>query len=341
VSERLRLARAERGLSQRQLADAAAVSRSLVGAIEQGRHVPAVDAALRLAAAVGVAVEELFGAPERPAATPVAAPAPADGARVRAGRVGERVVVAPVGRDGAAWAAADGVLAGGRLELFAEGRADGCVIAGCDPALGVADALAAGRGGPRVIGVAASTGEALDALAGGRCHGVLVHGRAGRLPAPPVPVARWHFAGWEVGLAYDPALGHPSLEALLHGPWPLVRRAATAAGDQALVRAARRQGLRAPARAVVAGGHLDAAQRAAWTGGAAVTYAPAAAAHGLRFAALEAHVVELWVAERWRAHPGVAGLLDVMTSRAFRDRVGGLDGYDLERTGAPCAVDPG
>jgi len=64
-----------------------------------------------------------------------------------------------------------------------------------------------------------------------------------------------------------------------------------------------------------------------------VTYEPAAAAFSLRFAPLETHVVELWVAEAWRAHPGIAGLLERLGSRAFRERVPTEDGYDLEGCG--------
>jgi DNA-binding XRE family transcriptional regulator len=341
-STALKDARERRGLSQQELAAAAGVSRSQVSAIEHGRHVPAVDAALRLAAAVGQSVEALFAAPERQGAVAVAVdgrPLP-DGTRVRAARVGDRVVVAPAGPGPDGWAAAEGVIRHGRLELLAEGDADGCLVLGCDPALAVAGALgAAARRGPgRLIGVAASTGEALRALTDGRCHAALVHGPAGRLPTPPVPVARWHFARWEVGLGFAAGLGEPSLEALLAGRRPLVRRAASAASDQALVRAARRAGLRAPARDTVAAGHLEAAQRAAWTGGAAVTYRPAAAAHRLGFTPLETHVVELWVAETWRAHPGVTALLEALASPAFRDRVAGQDGYDLTRTGDRCAA---
>jgi hypothetical protein len=73
---------------------------------------------------------------------------------------------------------------------------------------------------------------------------------------------------------------------------------------------------------------LDAARIAATLGGAGVCTEAAAHAFGLHFLTLEDHVVELWVAERWREHP---------SERAHRvARDGGvhravphLGGYDL------------
>jgi hypothetical protein len=256
----------------------------------------------------------------------------AGGTRVRAGRVGERLVVCAAPALGG-WAPADGVLAAGGLRRFPEGSLDGAVVAGCDPALAILDGLAAARGGERLVGVAATTGQALRALAAGRCHGALVHGHPERLPDPPAGVARWHVARWRVGIGFHARLRRPSLEALLGGGVELVRRDPSAASDQAAVRAAHELGLADPPAGPLAAGHVEAASRAAWSRAAGVTYEPAAAAFSLGFAPLETHVVELWVAEPWRSHPGIAGLLERLGSRAFRERVPTEDGYDLEGCG--------
>ncbi|MEZ0294170.1 MAG: helix-turn-helix transcriptional regulator, partial [Solirubrobacteraceae bacterium] len=61
IAQRVRAARVAAGLTQEELARRAAVSRALVGAVERGRHMPAADAAIRLAAALGSSVERLFG----------------------------------------------------------------------------------------------------------------------------------------------------------------------------------------------------------------------------------------------------------------------------------------
>jgi transcriptional regulator with XRE-family HTH domain len=332
TESRVRAARERAGFTQAELARRAGVSRALVAAVEAGRHAPAVDAALRLAGTLGSSAEALFGPDEQAECpAPVLGRRLAKGTRVRAGRVGERLVVAaapPLG-----WVPVDGVLAaGGELRRFAAGSLEGAVVAGCDPALAILDGLA-GRGAERLVGVAATTGEALRALAAGRCHGALVHGHPGSLPAPSGRVARWHVARWRVGIGFHPSLRHPSLEALLAGEVELVRRAPSAASDQAAVRAARGLGLADLPAGPRAAGHVEAACRADWSRAAAVTYEPAAAAFSLGFAPLETHVVELWVAERWRAHPGITALLERLSSRAFRERVPTEDGYDLEGCG--------
>lgn len=335
MSSRLRDARQAAGLSQRELALRACVTRALVGSIEQDRHVPAVDAALRLAGALGTTAEALFGTQAEIRPETVTGGHAPEGAVVRAATVGDQVVVAPLPaeEDAGAWAAADGTVEAGSLMLFPEGSAEGALVLGCDPALRVADALSGGR----VVGVSATTGQALEALAAGRCHAALVHGREKRLPEPATPVTRWHVARWRVGIAYHPELGRTSLESLLDGSLPVVRRQRSAASDQALVRAARRLGV-APPSGPLAAGHIEGARRAAWMQGAAITYEPAAELFGLGFEPLETHVVELWAREEWSAHPGLTELLEVIGSRAFRDRVGAHGGYDLTETGSRRAA---
>ena len=54
VVSRIETLRHERGLSQRNLAQAAGITRQAVGAIESGRMQPSVGIALRLARALGI-----------------------------------------------------------------------------------------------------------------------------------------------------------------------------------------------------------------------------------------------------------------------------------------------
>lgn len=56
----MRVARAERNLSQTELADAVGVSRQTISSIETGQYVPSALLAFRLAAAIGVPVDQLF-----------------------------------------------------------------------------------------------------------------------------------------------------------------------------------------------------------------------------------------------------------------------------------------
>ena len=60
LSNRLRIARAERDLSQEQLARAAGVSRQTISSIENGQYGPSALLAFRLALALGVSVDGLF-----------------------------------------------------------------------------------------------------------------------------------------------------------------------------------------------------------------------------------------------------------------------------------------
>lgn len=57
---RLRVARAERGLSQTDLARAAGVSRQTISSIETGEYCPSALLAFRLARALGEPVDGLF-----------------------------------------------------------------------------------------------------------------------------------------------------------------------------------------------------------------------------------------------------------------------------------------
>jgi DNA-binding XRE family transcriptional regulator len=323
---RLRDLRDRAGLSQAELAEQAEVSRATVGAVEQGRHVPAADAAVRIARVLGTTVEALF-APPAPATLPAAAVlggALPDGAPVRAGSVGGRVVADPLGPD--EWAAPDAIAErGGRLRLAARAVPAGLVVTGCDPALGIAAGL---LGPERLVAIPATSGQARAALDAGRCHGALVHGP--RL-SPPAGVVRLRFARWRAGVAYDRSLGAPSLEALI-ADVPLVGRPRTAASQQAVDRAARRLGVPRPS-GEVAETHVDAARRAHWQHCAAVTIEPVAARFGLGFTDLEEHTVELWVAEHWAAHPGLAALADLLRSSAFRDRLAPMPGYDVSQSG--------
>jgi DNA-binding XRE family transcriptional regulator len=329
----IREARERLGLTQAELAARAGVSRQLVVACESGRHAPSVDAAVRLARCLGATVEDLF-APGVEAPLPIVGEL-RDGDLVVAGRVGDRLVAHALDARSAAdggWSVADGQLDGG-LRLFPGGHGDGFVAVGCDPALGVAATMLAGRGAMRLVAVPASTGRAVDALAAGRCHAVLVHGPATRLPADPCPVRRWHLARWRVGVALAGAPPAPALEAVLDGRVALVQREPSASSQQGLERAAARAGAPLPSALAVASGHLDAARTALAIGGAGVTFEPAAVAFGLPFIPLEEHVVELWVAASGLEHPALRALGELVSSAAFQRRLGAIGGYDLTDCG--------
>jgi DNA-binding XRE family transcriptional regulator len=328
--EHVRRAREREGLTQAGLAARAGVTRQLVGAVEAGRHVPGVEAALALAGALGRTVEDLFApaAPARPALDAPLAP----GQRVLVGRVGERAVCVPLPATGhEAWPVPDAVLgADDAPDLLPGAAAAGAVVLGCDPALGLAGALLPRSGPARLVAGVASSRAALAALAAGTCHAALVHGPADALPRPPLAVRRLHLCRWAVGLCSGGESVGP--EELAERALPVVQREAGAASQGALLRALAGVGASAPP-GPVADGHLDVARRVAATGGHGVTMEPAARALGLGFRPLEDHDVQLWVAAAHEDHPGIQVLAALLADPAFRRRLALLDGYDLDGCG--------
>ncbi|MHB8893289.1 MAG: helix-turn-helix transcriptional regulator [Candidatus Limnocylindrales bacterium] len=60
LANRIRVARAERDLSQDELARSAGVSRQTISSIETGQYCPSTLLAFRLAQVLGVRVDEIF-----------------------------------------------------------------------------------------------------------------------------------------------------------------------------------------------------------------------------------------------------------------------------------------
>jgi putative transcriptional regulator len=64
LHNRLKVLRAERDLTQAQLAELVEVSRKTINTVERGVFVPSTELALRLAQTLGVTVEEVFQLPD-------------------------------------------------------------------------------------------------------------------------------------------------------------------------------------------------------------------------------------------------------------------------------------
>jgi DNA-binding XRE family transcriptional regulator/molybdate-binding protein len=334
---RIRAHREARGWSQADLAERAGVTRQLVGAVEAGRHAPNVQAALGLARALGASVEDLFADEVEPPVVPVLDDALSVGTPVVAARVGERLIVAPLTHGMAStesWGLADAMVGADGLDWLPTGAPNGLVIAGCDPVLGLLSALVERTSATRIVTTHASTGRSLTALADGRVHGVLVHAASGALPAPPVPVRRWHVARWQVGLAGARRAGPPSLESMVERRTAVVQRDAGAGSQRALERALRQLGATDRVPGPIGEGHVDVARRVAHGAGrAGVTIEAAARAFDLAFTPLEVHDVELWLDERWADLAAARTLVDQLGHPAFLRRASALAGYDLADCG--------
>jgi transcriptional regulator with XRE-family HTH domain/molybdate-binding protein len=336
LGDRIRRLRRERGLTQVQLAELAQVSRQLVGAVEADRHLPRVDAAVRLAAALSTTAEALL-APEPDAAVGVLED-PQDGALVRIGRVGDRLVSVPAARSGEGWASADAQIQAGAVHLFAQERPT-LIVAGCDPIIGLASRLLEATTGPRVVPVATSSATAAAVLAAGRSHAVTVHGRELDDRRPAVTVRRWHVARWRVGLAAPTELAPGWVDDALAGRIPVVHRE-PGAGSQAAFERARRpeQPPDTPIAGPRVGGHAEAAWRAATDRMGAVTIEPAALANGLAFHPLETHTSELWVAGEHTDNAILHAFVNELTGERVHRRLAAIGGYDLIDNGVELAA---
>jgi len=332
----MRKLRLARGLTQVQLAELAEVSRQLVGAVEADRHLPRVDAAVRLAAALSTTVEELLAPNTREVAGVIEEPA--EGALVRIGRVGDRLVCTPAAGSGEGWATADAQILGGGVQLFDVER-PAIVVAGCDPVIGLASRLLEATSGPRVIPVATSSATAAKVLGAGRSHAVTVHGVDPSQTAAPVGVRRWHVARWQVGLAGPADLPDGWAADALAGRIPVVHREPGAASQAAFERArGSNEGPAAPIRGPRVGGHAEAAWRAVTDHMVAVTIEPAALANGLRFHPLETHICELWIAAAHADNPLLHALMEELVGERVHRRLGAIGGYDLTHNGMEVAA---
>lgn len=337
MSSRVRAHREARGWSQADLAQYAGVSRQLVGAVESGRHVPNVGAALALSRALDRSVEEVFAEPTGGPVPVLGTASPPAGAPVVVARVGETVVAAPAEHSivsSERWALADATVgADGALAMLPDGVGHGVVLAGCDPALGLLAGLVERAARHRVVTVHASTGRSIEALDAGRVHGVVVHGPAGEMPSPPVPVRRWHLAHWLVGVASGRVSGVPSVEEIAERRLPVVQRDPGAGTQLAFSRALERIGAPMSVPGPIADGHVDVARRVATGSVAGLTMEAAARSFGLGFVPLEEHTVELWLDERWATLPAAVAVVETLTSGSLRVRLELVGGYRLSEHG--------
>ena len=285
---------------------------------------------MALASAVGRSVEELFGAPPMRPPMPVLGRTAPEGSGVLAARVGARLVHAPA-RDALAvegWPRANAVMEDGRPRPLAAGDLDGFVLVGCDPALGLAAAMLPSSGPRRVIALSGSTasGARGDARrprarrARPRPGGPPAVAAGGRAAAPPPRAGAWASRAVARARARSPISARRGAR--------VVQREDGASSQRAFAEAVAAEGASLP-RGPVATGHLDAARRVAYGAPAGVTMEPAAIGLELAFAPLEEHVAEVWVDARWREHPAVGALGDLLRSGAFTQRLGLVGGYDL------------
>ncbi|CAN5836505.1 hypothetical protein BH23ACT12_BH23ACT12_15880 [soil metagenome] len=334
VNNRVAERRKQLKLSQLELSRASKLSRQLISALETSRHVPSVNAAMAISRVLGTTVEELFGETGGVSYyVPALGEEPTVAMGVIAVRVGDSLTYHPLAEAGQAWGRADGLYRDGQVRLFEDSDTSGIVVAGCDPALGLAASLLPNRGPQRVASIAASSGKAIKALDEQRIHCAVVHGRPGYLRQSSRRTRRFTLARWKVGLAFLPGM-RIDLEKLAKGTLTTTRRDPDSEVQQALERSLAELGGAARVKGPSVATHLDAARRVSY--GAvevALTMEAAARAFGLDFLELEEHVSELRVDQEWVDLPGIQGILEIIGSETFHARLQAVGGYDLTGAG--------
>ncbi|MEX2471142.1 MAG: substrate-binding domain-containing protein [Gemmatimonadota bacterium] len=357
----VRTLRTRAGWSQSELGDRVGLTRQSLAAIESGKAVPSTDVALRLAAAFGVPVEELFRLRDAPGPVERAERSGLGGAlpgRVRLATVSGRTwaygldLADPGGMD-----AADGmgeVAADGRVLVrpLAErpGRPD-LVVAGCDPAFGLVRERLRREHGLEVLWLRTGSRAALDALSRGAVHVAGIHLRdpaSGVYNGPwverevPFRTTRVAFATWEQAILVGRGnpLGIRGIADLARPDMRFVNRE-PGSGSRALVESALAEhGLDAeaiPGFLETSADRHETVARAIASGVAQAGVAIRAVGHALELGAVPLAIepYELVVPDHFLDLPAVDALLSLLRRPAMREQVEALTGYDAASMGVP------
>lgn len=352
LRNRLRAVREARGLSQAELARAVGISRQALQAIESGRYVPNTAVALRLSQALGCAVEDLFATAGE--ATPRARLAEAaSSGRVRLGRVRSELVAWPLGGPDVA-SPADGTVAAEAARQVEVVLLPGAAqpertlfVAGCDPALRIAGALASSLRTIRVHWIPASSARALQAVREGLVH---VAGTHLHPPQDPegietirrilgrMPVVVVSFARWVEGVMMRPGARIRRPEDLLRPGVRIVNREEGSGSRLLFDRWLRAGGIdprRVRGYGHVLPNHLAVAEAlSAGFADAAPGVLPVARSYGLEFLPIAEQRYDLVVPQDLVEEEPVRAFLDVLHGRAFRRELEAIDGYDPAPAGS-------
>lgn len=350
VRNRLRERREQFGLTQRQLAERAGVTRQTVGGIESERYGPGLEIALRLSRALSCRVEDLFELESSPVTATAGVHKPdVLPCRVALAEIaGQRIARPLQGLGSFRWSttAAHGLAhcdrdSGAVLvrELPHSGR--GLFLAGCDPALGLLSAhVSRGAGRVEAMWWNAGNAEAAAQLRRREAHAVSVHGADGASgPDVGFPIARFRIARWQMG--WIAARGNPHR---IEGPEDLMRPGVrlvnreTGSGARSLLDALlARLGISPDCLTGyerLVRSHSDVADAVAL--GAAdvgIGIEAAAVARDLAFVPLRAEVSDLLVPVGFLDDPVVDALLETLRSAAFRTDLAAFGPYDTGETG--------
>ncbi len=364
---RLRERRQTLGLSQKQLADMAGITRQAVCAVETNQYSPATSVALQLAQALRCRVEDLFriktGGQIVEGELIGSLPHTAGNVRVQVTQVGARLLVRPLdglGELTSLSATADGLTVGSgsgskrvKVKLLKDRETvrRKIVVAGCDPAMFLAAEHLGRWDKQELVTHLVGNSIALDLLKRGEVHVAGVHLAEERSSAGNRPDLERNlrgmdclvvtFAHWEEGLIVKQ--GNPkklrSITDLARPAVKIVNRENGSGARRLLDREFEAAGIQ---RAKVKGygdevfSHLEVASRVkAGMVDTGIGVQAAASIFGLDFIPLQRERYDLVIPRAYyETLPGLKALLDTIASKPFRDEIEALGGYDTRGTGA-------
>ncbi|MBL4845646.1 MAG: helix-turn-helix domain-containing protein [Planctomycetes bacterium] len=333
LTHRVRAERSQRGWSQAELAQRSGLSRAEISALETGRLAsPSTSAALRLAAAFNLTVEDLFSLADPSVDVEWAWAPPREGARSWLAEVEGRPLRYPCEPTLRGAVSADGPA------LSAPPRRT-VVIAGCDPAIGILAADVERSSGVRVLALTRSSRTSLQLLASGAVHMAGVHlgpnASAARRALGRDQAVLTHVATWEAGLALAPSARIKSVRAALRSRLRWVARAEGSGARRCLdCVIAAEVSERPPRLDHVARDHLGVAAtiQSGWAQLGPCLRLVADEA-GLGFLSIEQQAYDLVTRASLVNDPAVAAVLASLRSRRLRLALSGLSGYDPSRAG--------
>jgi molybdate-binding protein/DNA-binding XRE family transcriptional regulator len=364
--------RVTHGLSQGELAKKSGITRQAVSAIESRLYLPTTAVALRLAAALGCRVEDLFSLAEahdviegKLVGSLPRRDEKSSAIRVKVARVGTRMVVRPVSELGEALSftvpadgyvvEAQGQTSGAmvRVKLSRDRQAIGqeISVAGCDPAIFLVGAhMRRHKDQTSVVGWTMGSMAALQALQEGEVHVAGVHLFDPTTGESNLPFLRRAlkgsnyevvtFATWEEGLLVR--AGNPkSIRAVSDVADPsvtLVNREEGAGARLLLDQRLRTAGInqdQVKGYGTTVTSHFEIARAiASRQADVGVGIRSAAQLFELEFVPLQTARYDLVVPKAYlKFHPTLAHLFETLVSRPFRNEIEALGGYDTSETG--------
>ncbi len=362
----LREKRQELGLSQKQLAEMAGITRQAVAAVETNQYSPATSVALQLARVLHCRVEDLFSLKQSGEIIEgeLLGRLPQSYGRVRAQvtQIGHRVLVRPLlglGELANLSATADGLIVESspdksrvkvKLLKDREEVRRKIIVGGCDPAMFLASEHVRKYDEETVAPCLIGSSLALDALKRGEVHAAGIHLAEEVSDAWKLPDLRKFvgdmdfmvvtFAHWEEGFIVRQ--GNPkkirTVADLARPTVRLVNRENGSGARRLLDKQLRAAGIN-PKR--VKGyrdeifSHLDVASRVkAGLADTGISVRSVAAICGLDFVPLQRERYDLVIPkDYYETVDGLRTLLDIIISKPFREELEALGGYDTRETG--------